>query len=108
MSYSDFTIGKVQEDFGLELVEDQDLFGQIKEIEISAMLAEELELKVPLALAINTEKARSELIIAGILVEVKRILKSELPRPVGGVIHLEQAYLSDEHGLGYGVSFCCS
>jgi len=31
MPYSDFTIGKVQEDFGLELIEDQDLFGQIKE-----------------------------------------------------------------------------
>ena len=78
MPYSDFTIGKVQEDFGLELIEDQDLFGQIKEIEISAMLAEELEFKVPLALAINTEKARSELIIAGVLVEVKRILKSKI------------------------------
>ena len=78
MPFNDFTIGKIQEDFGLEFIEDQDLFSQIKEIEISSILIEELEFKVPIALAINTEKARSELIISDILIEVKRILKNRI------------------------------
>ena len=78
MSYSDFTIGKVQAEFELEIIEDEDLFSQIQEVGISRALAENLEFKVPLALAINTEKARSELIISEILIEVKRVLKNAI------------------------------
>ncbi len=53
MPYSDFTLEKVQEDFKLNIIEDQDMFSQIKEVEVNANLLENLEFKVPLALAIN-------------------------------------------------------
>lgn len=78
MSYSDFTLEKIQQSFALKMVEDQDLFSSILEIEISNILKQNLELKVPLALAINTEKARSEFIIAEVLVELKRILNGKI------------------------------
>ena len=70
MSYSDFSLKDVKSKLGVSLTEDQNLFSNIDVIEISATLQEILSENVPLARAINTEKARSELIIANILVEV--------------------------------------
>ncbi|AOY83881.1 hypothetical protein BJP36_32130 [Moorena producens JHB] len=71
MAYSDFTLKKVKLDFNIQTVEDQSLFSNSEEIQISDYLAQTLKRNVPLALAINTEKARSELIIINILLEVK-------------------------------------
>ncbi|NEO36241.1 MAG: hypothetical protein F6J90_07870 [Moorea sp. SIOASIH] len=71
MAYSDFTLKKVKLDFNIQTVEDHSLFSNSEEIEISDYLAQTLKRNVPLALAINTEKARSELIIINILLEVK-------------------------------------
>ena len=71
MAYSDFTLKKVKLDFNIQTVEDQSLFFNSEELEISDYLAQTLKRNVPLALAINTEKARSELIIINILLEVK-------------------------------------
>ncbi|NEP51340.1 MAG: hypothetical protein F6K65_22090 [Moorea sp. SIO3C2] len=71
MAYSDFTLKKVKLDFHIQTVEDQSLFYNSEEIQISDYLAQTLKRNVPLALAINTEKARSELIIINILLEVK-------------------------------------
>ncbi|NEO66184.1 MAG: hypothetical protein F6J98_39705 [Moorea sp. SIO4G2] len=71
MAYSDFTLKKVKLDFNIQTVEDQSLFSNTEELEISDYLAQTLKRNVPLALAINTEKARSELIIINILLEVK-------------------------------------
>ena len=74
MAYSDFNLKKVQDCFQLQIVEDRDLFSQIDPIEISDLLATLLKQNVPLALAMNTEKARSELIIANVFLELKRQL----------------------------------
>lgn len=71
MAYSDFTLKKVKADFQLKTIESLSLFDAIQEVEISSYLAATLARNVPLALAINTEKARSELIIINILVEIK-------------------------------------
>ena len=46
------------------LHERSDLFAQVAEVTLSDYLSMTLKENVPLALAINTEKARSELIIA--------------------------------------------
>jgi len=78
MSYRDFDLKKVKQDLGVKLVEKQALFSEIKNIEISPFLLETLQENVPLARAINTEKARSELIIANILVEIRKILKHQI------------------------------
>lgn len=78
MSYSDFTLEKIQQLFTFNIVEDQDLFYEIPGFFISDILKKNLEFKVPIALAINTEKARSELIISEILIELKRILNGKI------------------------------
>lgn len=78
MAYSDFTLKKVKADFQLETMEDLSLFADIEPVELSEYLTVTLARNVPLALAINTEKARSELIIINILLEVKEKLTREV------------------------------
>jgi len=71
MAYSDFSLKKVKKELGIKIVENISLFGDVGETDISEYLIKTLERNVPLALSINTEKARSELIIINILLEVK-------------------------------------
>ncbi len=78
MAYSDFTLKKVKLDFNIKTVENSSLFLNIEEVEISDYLINTLNRNVPLALAINTEKARSELIIINILLEVKEKLSEKI------------------------------
>ncbi|HEY9611008.1 hypothetical protein [Allocoleopsis sp.] len=73
MAYSDFTtLAKVREAFELMLEEPNDLFVDVPEVLPSAYLQSTLSENVSLATAINTEKARAELIIAPVLLEVRR------------------------------------
>lgn len=78
MAYSDFTLKKVKADFNIKTIENRSLFSDIEELEISDYLIKTLTRNVPLALAINTEKARSELIIINILLEVKEKLPEKI------------------------------
>ncbi len=71
MAYSNFTLETVQKTFQLEKIESTDIFSHIEPVEPSEDLTKELKKKVPLAVAIRTEKARSELIVANILVELR-------------------------------------
>jgi len=78
MSYSDFTLQTVVKELQLVLNERTDLFTQVPESAISDYLAITLKENIPLALAINTEKARSELIIAVMLVELRKMLNYQI------------------------------
>ena len=78
MSYSDFTLKKVKSAFDLEIIENQSLFADIQPITPSDYLTKTLERNVPLALSINTEKARSELIIINVLLEIKDQLEQKI------------------------------
>lgn len=78
MPYSEFTITSVKYRFNINTDENTDLFPNVEEMEISELLKATLEENVPLAVAISTEKARSELIIAPILVELRRVLRKEI------------------------------
>jgi hypothetical protein len=79
MSYSDFrNIEDVKQKFNLKIFSGDSLFSDTKEIHASQMLTEILEENVSLALNINTEKARSELIIAPVLVEVRKFLNRKV------------------------------
>ena len=78
MAYSDFDLKKVKQELGVHLIERQDAFSSIKSVEISPSLVEILAETVPLARAINTEKARSEFIIANILVELRKLLNHKI------------------------------
>ena len=73
MAYSDFTtLAKVRESFNLTVEEPLDLFSDIPEVQPSSYLQTTLTENLSLATAINTEKVRAELIIAPILLEVRR------------------------------------
>ena len=70
MSYSNFTLESVVTKFELEKTEAIGIFSEIEPITPSDYLTTGLAKKVPLAAAIGTEKARSELIVADVLVEL--------------------------------------
>ena len=70
MSYSNFTLESVVIKFELEKTESIGIFSEIEPITPSDYLTTGLAKKVPLAAAIGTEKARSELIVADVLVEL--------------------------------------
>jgi hypothetical protein len=78
MAYSDFDLKKVKQKLGVNLIEKEHLFSSVEYFSISAHLKETLAENIPLARAINTEKARSELIIANILVELRKILEHKI------------------------------
>ena len=71
MAYSNFTLDTVQKVFQLEKIEYTGLFSNIEPVEPSVDLTKVLEKRVPLALAMKTEKARSELIVVNVLVELR-------------------------------------
>lgn len=71
MSYSDFTLEDLKQKLGLQFIQDRQLFPCPPEHPISEGLRQNLTLYKPLALAIDTEKARSEYIIAPLLGELK-------------------------------------
>ena len=73
MAYSDFTLYKLTREFQLTLDEHENLFADVVAVEIRPFLAELLQENQPLALAIHTEKARSEMLIAPILIELRKL-----------------------------------
>jgi len=75
MAYSDFTLSDLKRSFGLTFNEQTNLFGHVGAIPIGDLLQTILQENIPLALAIHTEKARSEMILVPILVEVRRRLQ---------------------------------
>ena len=70
MAYSSFTLSKVSRTFHLELVQKRGIFAGSEPVEPSAELTTLLERHLPFALTMGTEKAKSELIIAPVLVEL--------------------------------------
>ena len=70
MAYSNFTLETAKKEFQLELVELAGIFAEIEPVVPSTLLTTMLVKKVPLATTINTEKARSELIVADVLFEL--------------------------------------
>ena len=70
MAYSNFTLETVQKTFQLDTVRSKGLFSEIEPVMPSAYLTTGLEKKAPLATAIGTEKVRSELIVADMIVEL--------------------------------------
>ena len=71
MSYSEFTLESVVPTFQLEKIDTVGLFSDVETVPPSAYLTTGLERKASLATAIGTEKARSELIVADVLVELR-------------------------------------
>jgi len=73
MSYSQFTtLEMIESNFNIKIADKVGIFAQIPESEYSDFLGQTLQDNIALALAINTEKARSELIVTPILVELRK------------------------------------
>ncbi|MBD2503344.1 hypothetical protein [Anabaena azotica] len=72
MAYSDFKLSEIIEDFDLTVREASGLFANTLEQECSELLSIILQENVDLAVAISSEKARSEMIISPILLEIRR------------------------------------
>ena len=70
MAYSEFTLESVVSTFQLEKVDTAGLFSEIDPVNPSEYLTTGLAKKAPLAAAIGTEKARSEMIVADVLVDL--------------------------------------
>jgi hypothetical protein len=73
MAFRDFDFPGVQQALGLTLAE-TDMFGAVPALVLPAEFTSWMRSGIDLALAVNTEKARSEFIIAPILLELKRLL----------------------------------
>lgn len=73
MAYSDFkTLNQALTAFSLKLVNQFGLFSRVEAIAPSPKLSEQIADTFDLALTIDTEKARSELIVTPILLEIYR------------------------------------
>ena len=71
MPYSNFTFDSVQETFDLGILQVIGIFAEAEPVVPSEYLSAGLAKKAPLAIAIGTEKAKSEMIVTDILVELR-------------------------------------
>ncbi len=78
MSYSQFTIDKVKQDFGLKTIERVRFLPNSVEIIPDSQRLQNILEDLPWAIAVDTEKARSEVIINPVLLEVRRIFNQQI------------------------------
>src|SRR5436190_21616551 len=95
MAYNDFTLEALKKQFGLQTNEREDYFARFAPVPISDFLRGYLHENIPLAFAIGTEKARSELLIMPVLWEVRHQLKESISLFSGVEFNV-----SIERGLG--------
>ncbi|GAB1543719.1 hypothetical protein NUACC21_63950 [Scytonema sp. NUACC21] len=92
MPYSDFkTLDKAINDLKLTLEESHNLFAHITPVKASQRLKETLEETLELATNISTEKARSELIITPILLEVRRMFPGKIGYFSGSSFNVDES-----------------
>jgi hypothetical protein len=78
MAYTDFALETLKQQFGLNVQEESGLFATIAPVTVSDLPRQTLAENIPVALDITTEKARSEFIIAPVLMEVRRQLHARI------------------------------
>jgi hypothetical protein len=78
MLYSQFTLSRITKDYGLTLIEGESFIPDLEPLAPSTSFKETLEQNLPWAIAVGTEKARSETIITPILLELRRLLDNKI------------------------------
>ena len=78
MAYNKFTMSKLQDEYHLEIKEQAALFATAPPAVLSNWLLTTLKKQTVLALRVNSEKARSELIIMPILLEVYEQMQEQV------------------------------
>lgn len=92
MSYSDFTtIDQAVAILELTVEDISHLFSHIAPIEPSQRLKETLDETLDLAASISTEKARSELIITPILLEIRRKFNNKIGYLSGNTFNVDES-----------------
>ena len=77
MAYNNFTLAKALGELQLSN-DDADLFSSVQPVPLPEIFLETLASGRDLALAINTEKAKAEFIIAPLLLHIKGLLKNQI------------------------------
>ncbi len=92
MSYSDFkTIEQAISALDLTVEDISHLFSDVKPIEPSLRLKETLDESLELATSISTKKARSELIITPILLELRRTFNNKIGYFSGNTFNIDES-----------------
>jgi hypothetical protein len=78
MAYSNFSLTDAIKQLSLTIKDKNDLFSHIPEVAYSEYLDFTLKYNLRIASEINTEKARSEMIITPILLELRRMLDDKI------------------------------
>ena len=78
MAYSEFTLPVLARQFSLTIDEIVNLFADVPDAPLRPEFQAQLDELVPLALAVSSEKARSELIIAPVLLELWRMTGQQI------------------------------
>jgi hypothetical protein len=91
VAYSDFTLAEVTRQFQLKTEEDRSLYAGVAALPVSELLAATLAENVPLALAIGNEKARSEMIVVPILIELRRLCDRRISLHSGLELNVDPA-----------------
>ncbi|HMV48070.1 MAG TPA: hypothetical protein PLD20_11970 [Blastocatellia bacterium] len=91
MAYSDFKLPELKQKFQLLVDEETSLFHDVAEVELPVTLADILRRYLPLALNLNTEKARSELVIAPMLTEFKLLYRDRISLFSGLEFNVDEA-----------------
>ena len=100
MAYSKFTLSKAAQDLELRIVAGQRFLQQSSPVTPTPLLVQTLEENIPWAIAVGSEKARSEGIVTPILLEVKRQLKGQI-----SVFSGEEFNVDVDRGLNGYVDF---
>jgi hypothetical protein len=100
MAYSKFTLSKAAQDLELRIVAGQKFLHQASPVTPTPLLLQTLEENIPWAIAVGSEKARSEGIVNPILLEVKRQLKGQI-----SVFSGEEFNVDVDRGLNGYVDF---
>src|SRR5436190_820732 len=91
MAYSDFTLPALTRQFSLTIDETSDLFTNVLETTLRPEFKAQLDIMVPLALTTSTEKARSEFIIAPVLLELWLLHNREIGLFSGVEFNIDEA-----------------
>ena len=91
MAYSDFTLKGLARQFSLTIDETTDLFANVTETLLRPEFQARLDIMVPLALTTSTEKARSEFIIAPVLLELWLLKNREIGLLSGVEFNIDRA-----------------
>ena len=91
MPYGQFTMETVKSKLGLTVGQVPDLFADVPEADVPAALSATLARYLPVARNLNTEKGRSELLIAPVLVELYLLHKGRMSLFSGVEMNVDDA-----------------